>query len=224
MHNEAISSITFINKKSSDRVDFIVELMKNPLPPSKRHLMKTDKLLAKFEEDPMIVIKNQDIFINQKVPNDCQKLNIEPIRPFLYHQYPPAIEKQKNNMNSMHLFDVKRDFLLESRMENIRILNNFQDRLASELALSSSSLRSVSSHLAKDFIAKVDNPEPNKDTLRRRFNTLLHRTQKTVSDNLDIQQRTYKIAADMYKFGSIQDQNDNQDIFYPFSFLQKNYK
>lgn len=202
-------SLSFVNKKSSERVLELVDEIKTAFS---RPELKIDhtapESLAKADNNLELLLHTSDIlkYERDQDPPQMNPPRLASLKPFLFPFYPASVPKSSQKP----IFDAdfnnsRRDILIESRLEHERLLWSLQDRLVRDLCSSDdqsmqSPFQIATVQLAKEQTLPIHLVEKKKVTLQSRYNTLMKKSQKKTANVLEIEKRTAKMVQDMKQF------------------------
>lgn len=228
--------LTFVNKKSSERVQELVDEIRKAFAPRKEELDTSPmKALELIENDPSLIFKSPQIeeLTPDSNPPAVMPPRLASLKPFLFPYHPAADIRTQTDPE---FGPVKRKFMEESRIEHHRLLWAFQDRLVRDLCAADdqfqlSPFQIATTQLAKEQALPIHLVEKRKENLQNRFSHLMKKSQKLAAQVIDSQKRNSKLLQDRKQFDiqyEMMQKNDAKmltekpvefPVYCPFSFL-----
>lgn len=202
-------SLTFVNKKSSERVLELVDEIKTAFSrPELKIENKAPECLAKADNNLELLLHTSNILKYEQDP-DPPQMNpprLASLKPFLFPFYPASVPKtsQKPILDS-DFNESRRNFLVDSRLDHERLLWSFQDRFVRDLCTGDDQsmqapFQIATVQLAKEQTLPIHLVEKKKVTLQTRYNALMKKSQKKTATVLEIEKRNAKMVQDIKQF------------------------
>ena len=220
-------SLRFSNNKSSTRVVELVSSLKESLNQTiDQDLTQINQTLAELREHPEALFK--DVIISKPEPEEIPPTpRLAAIKPFLFPSYPAT-----SNLPCDDTYEELRQKTLSNfRMEHLRLLWSFQDRLTRDVCTteekySAPPLQIAVAQVAKETGLPIHLVEKRKENIQSKFNSLIKKSQKKAQIVLDNERKTANLLIDRKQFlinqtppGVAPSEPLNLPVVCPFSFL-----